>query len=118
MIDNTPKIPIAITSLTYGWYEFTPQPDITAYELALCVRIILLNTNNSEMAYQEMVNGSVTHHFTKDVPKQKNMVREKAKMKRQSRLPGERNVAEFDKQIDDWERDKIAEIDGQGVKKS
>lgn len=109
-IDNTPKIPIAISSLIHGWWEFTPQPDITPYELARCVRVILLNTHNSEIAYQEMINDGLSRHFTSDNDKQVGNIKEAAKRKKREVLPGERDKEGYFKQVDEWEKTEIEKL--------
>lgn len=46
--------------------EFTPQADITAYELAQCIRLIRVIFSNQliEMAYFDSLSIDITRHFT------------------------------------------------------
>lgn len=55
-------------TLEYAEYKFTPQPDITTHELALCIQIILDLMNlhrRGENIDSKLEHVGVTRHFTK-----------------------------------------------------
>lgn len=55
-----------------GKARYTPQEDITAYEVALCIRLLIDDIVNNvytfETFFEDVANYGLERHFTKEFP--------------------------------------------------